>query len=162
MTDLVVFGFGDFEAAERARARILDLQRQQHIELEDTVVVEKFDGKIRLRQVRDTTAGEATGGVLWEGLIDLLFFMPLLGMAVGAGAGALSGSAADLGVDDDFMRELGRKLDPGNAAVFALVRQASRDKVVEELADMDGRLIQRSHTLAGEQAPFSAGIPQGR
>lgn len=156
MSNLFVVGFNDVSAAEQARERILELQKQELIELDDIVVVENRDGKVKLRQIRNTTAGGAAGGALWGGLIGLLFFMPLLGMAVGAGAGALSGSATDLGVDDDFMRDLGRKLEPGNAAVFALVRRATKDKVIHEVAGMEGWVIQTSLSAEDEKELVAA------
>lgn len=156
MSNLFVIGFNDVSAAEQARERIIGLQKQQLIELDDIVVVENRDGKVNLRQIRSTTAAGAAGGAVWGGLIGLLFFMPLLGMAVGAGAGALSGSAADLGVDDNFMRELGQKLEPGNAAVFALVRKATKDKVLEEVADMRGWVIQTSLSTEDERELIAA------
>jgi uncharacterized membrane protein len=143
MSNLFVFGFSDVDAAQRARQEVLDLQTRKLIEIDDIVVVENRDGKIQLHQASTTAAG-AVGGAVWGGLIGLLFFMPLLGMAVGAGAGALSGKSVDVGVDDKFMRELGQNLAPGQAAVFVLVRKATRDKVLKELADWNTWVIQTS------------------
>jgi uncharacterized membrane protein len=151
MGNLFVFGFDDVAAAERARDRILGLQSRQLIELDDIVAVENQGGKVKLHQAQSTTAAGAAGGAMWGGLIGLLFFMPLLGMAVGAGAGALSGKAVDIGVDDNFMKELGRKLQPGNAAVFVMVRRSTKDKVIDELADLEGWLIQTSLSSEDEQ-----------
>lgn len=144
MSNLFVLGFNDAQAAVQARRHLLDLQRRQLVELDDIVVVENRDGKINLNQIQDTTKAGAAGGAVWGGLIGLMFFAPLLGMAVGAGAGALSGKAVDVGVDDAFMRELGQKLAPGQAAVFALVRKATRDKVLKEVADWNTWIIQTS------------------
>jgi hypothetical protein len=53
--------------------------------------------------------------------------MPLLGMAIGGATGAAAGAATDVGVDDNFMKELGEKLQPGGAAVFVLVSQSTPD-----------------------------------
>ena len=39
------------------------------------------------------------------GCFSLLFFVPLLGAAIGAGIGALTGSIADVGIDDKFIDE---------------------------------------------------------
>lgn len=75
--------------------------------------------------------------------------MPLLGMAVGAATGAATGSMSDYGIDDDFMKQLGEKLPEGGAAVFVLVREATQDKVVPEIAKFGGHVIQSS--LSNEQ-----------
>ncbi|MFN5697545.1 MAG: DUF1269 domain-containing protein, partial [Cyanobacteriota bacterium] len=53
--------------------------------------------------------------------------------ALGAGLGAVSGSLADLGINDDFLREVGDTLTPGSAALCLLVRESTPDRVVERL-----------------------------
>jgi uncharacterized membrane protein len=40
-------------------------------------------------------------GAFWGGLIGLIFFLPLMGMALGAAGGAIGGALSDSGVDDD-------------------------------------------------------------
>jgi len=43
----------------------------------------------------------------------------LIQVAVGkAASGALGGALTDIGVDDNFMRELGSTLEPGTSAIF--------------------------------------------
>ena len=39
-------------------------------------------------------------------LFGLLFFIPFLGIAVGAAMGALSGKFADYGINDKFIKEV--------------------------------------------------------
>lgn len=102
------------------------------------------DGKIKLHQSNSTTGFGAASGALWGGLIGLIFFMPLLGMALGAGAGALGGSMTDVGVDDDFMKQLSAKLEPGTAALFLLVVNSTPDKVIPQVAQYGGHIIQTS------------------
>ena len=50
--------------------------------------------------------------------------MPLLGLAVGAAAGALGGSLADVGIDDDFIAAVKAKVTPGTSALFVLTSDA--------------------------------------
>jgi uncharacterized membrane protein len=77
-------------------------------------------------------------------LIGMLFLNPLLGAAVGAGAGAISGTLSDVGVNDKFMKELAANFQPGSSALFVLVRKATPDKVLEELQGAGGKIIQTS------------------
>jgi uncharacterized membrane protein len=88
----------------------------------------------------------AVSGGFWGMLVGMLFLNPLLGAAVGAGAGALSGKFTDVGINDDFMRELGAKLTLGTAAVFILTRKISASKVAERLATLNskGHILQTS------------------
>ena len=113
------------------------------IELDDLVILERRgDGKIKLHQPSLAGAG-AAGGALWGGLIGLIFLMPLFGMAIGAASGAAAGAVADAGVDDKFMKELGTQLAPGSAAVIALVRRVTMDKVLANI-QIPGHVIQTS------------------
>jgi uncharacterized membrane protein len=144
VANLVAVAYDDLGTAQQVMGTLGDLVKEHSLELDDAVVVEKKeDGKIKLHQPSMAGAG-AAGGALWGGLIGLIFLMPLFGMAIGAATGAVAGKASDYGVDDDFMKELGEKLQPGNAAVFVLVREATRDKVLPEISKFGGHVIQSS------------------
>lgn len=151
MSDLIAIAYDDAATANNVREKVFELQKEHLIELEDAVVVErkKNDGKIKLHQSRSNTGMGAAGGALWGGLIGLIFLMPLLGAAIGAGAGAVAGAGADVGLNDDFMRELGHEMKPGTAALFLLVAKATPDKVVPQLAKLGGKLMKTS--LSAEQ-----------
>ncbi|MFI6297949.1 DUF1269 domain-containing protein [Nonomuraea sp. NPDC050790] len=152
MSNLIVIDYPDVATAETVRARLFDLQKQNLITLEDAAIVErKEDGKIKLHQSTSTTGVGAAGGALWGGLIGLLFFMPLLGMALGAAAGAAGGALTDVGVNDDFMKELGEKMPPGTAALFLLVVQSTPDKVIEQIAQYGGEIIKTSLSTEDEK-----------
>ncbi|MEY9872206.1 putative membrane protein [Streptacidiphilus sp. MAP12-33] len=152
MSNLIAVAYPDVATAEQVRAKLVELQKQKLINIEDAVVVERRpDGKVKLHQAMSTVGAGAAGGALWGGLIGLLFFMPFLGMAVGGATGAAVGSANDFGVDDDFMRKVGAGLTPGAAAVFALVSDAVTEKVLPELAPFGGQIIQTSLSEADEE-----------
>ena len=143
MSDLVAVGYPDVATAQQVAGNMVELQKAHELELDDLVVVErKPDGKVKLHQP-STAAGGAVGGALWGGLIGLLFFVPLFGMAIGAAAGAAAGALTDYGVDNDFMKRLGGELEPGNAAVIALVRSVTIDKVLSQVK-IPGNVIQTS------------------
>src|SRR3954452_303645 len=151
MSDLVAIAYPDLATAQEVAGNIGQAQKAHDIEIDDMVVVErKQDGKVKLHQ--PSTAGMgAAGGALWGGLIGLIFFMPLFGMAIGAAAGAAAGAMSDAGVDDAFLKDLGSKLQPGGAAVIALVRQANMEKILSEVK-IPGEVIQTSLTGDSEQA----------
>ena len=50
--------------------------------------------------------------MFWGSLIELLFMMPLAGAAIGAASGALKDRLADLGINDDFMRQPRERCNP--------------------------------------------------
>ena len=128
MSNLVVIGFDNEHKAEEVRLTLLKLQRDYLIDLDDAVVaVKNQDGKVKLHQIHDLTATGAVSGGFWGLLIGTLFLSPLLGTAVGAAAGAASGALSDVGISNDFMKELASTLKPGSSALFVLVRKATPD-----------------------------------
>ncbi len=134
MSNLVVVGFPRVEEAEEVRRELVTIQQEHLISLEDAVVLEHAeDGHVHLRQAINLAAAGAVGGSFWGLLIGVLFANPLLGLAVGAGAGATSGALSDMGINDQFLKELGETLPPGNAALALLVRDATSDRVIERL-----------------------------
>ncbi|MFD4860855.1 DUF1269 domain-containing protein [Streptomyces atratus] len=146
MSNLFVIAYDDLATADRVRDKLLSMNREHLVELEDVVVVERRekDGKIKLHQAVNHVGNGAAGGALWGSVIGLLFLVPFLGAAVGAAAGAAGGSVVDTGVNDDFMKELSANLRPGAAAVFVLVRKSARDKVIPEIVKFGGQLVQTS------------------
>jgi uncharacterized membrane protein len=48
--------------------------------------------------------------------------------AAGAASGAAAGAMTDVGVDDNFMKEVGAHLEEGKVALFVLFTSATADK----------------------------------
>ena len=152
MSDLIGVAYDDRATAENVRQELARLTREHVIEIEDAVVVTREpDGKVKLHQSLHPAGAGATSGALWGGLIGLIFLAPLLGAALGAAAGAAGGAVTDLGIDDNFMRELGRSLPEGGAALFVLVRQVTPDKVIPRISQYGGKIIQSSLSNESEQ-----------
>ena len=152
MSDLVVIGFDNEHKAFELRAALAKMQKEYLIAMDDVVVVTKNEkGKAKLHQAVNLTAAGAAGGGFWGLLIGMIFMYPLIGAAVGAGAGAISGKLSDIGIDDKFMKELSESLQPGNSALFVLVRKATPDKVLEGLKGFGGKLMKTSLTADEEE-----------
>ena len=152
MSNLVVIAFEDERKAFELREKLMEMQKEYLIEMEDAAVVTKHaDGKVKLHQTVNLTAAGAVSGGFWGMLIGMLFLNPLLGAAVGAGAGALSGKLADLGINDDFMKELSQCLKPGSSALFLLVRKSTPDKVTERIKGFGGKVLKTSLTKDKEE-----------
>lgn len=152
MSTLVVVAYPNEFQAEEVRLRLLKMQQEYLVDLEDAVIaVRKEDGKIKLLQLHNLTGAGAVSGGFWGLLIGLLFMNPLLGAAVGAGAGAISGALADVGINDQFMKQLGQNLKPGGSMLFILFRSITLDKALQELAGTGGTIIQTSLSHEDEQ-----------
>jgi uncharacterized membrane protein len=140
MSNLVVVVFNDEVTAFEMRTALLKMQKDYLIELEDAVVVTRdAKGKTKLDQAVNLTSAGAVGGGFWGLLIGMIFLNPLLGAAVGASAGALSGKFTDIGVNDQMMKEIGQSFKPGSSGLFVLIRRATMDKVLEGLKEFTGK-----------------------
>jgi uncharacterized membrane protein len=152
MSDLFVISFEDENTAFDMRATLAKLQKEYLIEMEDVVVVTKDEkGKVKLHQAVNLTAAGAVHGAFWGMLFGILFFNPVVGAAVGAGAGALSGKLQDIGIDDNFIKDLSKSFTPGSSALFVLVRKSTPDKVLEALEGFKGKVLKTSLTADREE-----------
>ena len=122
MSSLVAVVFEDEITAFEMRTALMRMQKENLIDLEDSVVVTRdAKGKVKLDQATNLTAAGAIGGGFWGMLIGLLFLNPLLGAALGATAGALSARYQE------------------TSALFVLVRRATVDKVLDGLKAFAGK-----------------------
>ena len=152
MSTLVAVAYPDTATADRVRGELLQAAKEHLLSLEDIVVVERqAGGKVKLHQAVSPAGAGAAGGAMWGGLIGLLFLAPLFGMAIGAATGAFSGKLTDVGINDNFMKELGTKLPEGGAAVILLGTSEARDKVVERVRQYGGEVIQTSLSSEEEE-----------
>ncbi len=151
MSELIVVAFKDEHKAEEVRLALAKMQREHLIDIEDAVVViKKENGKLKLNQSYNLVASGAVSGSFWGLLIGFLLFNPILGVATGTAFGAISGALADIGINDNFIKELGGTIEPGSSALFVLVRKVTPDKVLEELRPYQGRILQTSLTKDDE------------
>jgi uncharacterized membrane protein len=161
MSELVVVGFGNPYDADRALTELRRMQTELVVELDDAVVaVCPAEGKLQLKQSINLVDAGAASGILYGGvfgsLIGLLLLNPLVGFAagglgalVGGGSGALFGSLADYGIQDDFIRSLAGALKPDTSALFVLMHTAQPEKVLNEFSRFKGEVLRTS--LSPEQ-----------
>jgi uncharacterized membrane protein len=151
MATLTAVKFPTAVGADEALQILERLQREEAIRIHDGAIVSWVDGakKPKTRQLNHLAGSGALGGGFWGLLFGLIFFVPILGLLVGAAMGAASASLADVGIDDDFIKEVREKVTPGTSALFALTSDGVPDKVAEAFRGVDGELL---HTnLSSEQ-----------
>jgi uncharacterized membrane protein len=160
MSQLVVLKFATETGAGETLDEIGSLQKQNLITLEDAAtVVRGADGKPKVKQAVSLVGAGALGGAFWGMLIGLLFFMPFLGLAAGALGGALGGKFQDIGIDDDFIKQVGSSIEPGQSAVFLLIRDATPDRVIEALKAHNPEVI-RTNLSAEQEAKLKEAFGQ--
>ncbi len=142
---IIGMSFDKASRADEVLLALVHLQQEGEIALSDAVVVAKDqNGKIHIRQTVDPTPGQsALTGSIWGMLAGMLFGGPvfLAAAAVGAGGGALMAKLIDLGLDDKWVKEVGKWLDPGTSALLLLVAADVRPSVVKELGRYEGKVL---------------------
>jgi uncharacterized membrane protein len=133
------------------------------IDLKDAVAVYRTDdGKLRFDQSFQPTTGEgAAEGALLGALIGALLMAPFTGGvsaaaaagAMGIGASAFGLSDAVIGADgascfkeqygitDDFVKQVGGMVQPGQSAVFVLARASDPQVVAEQFRGYGGTVL---------------------
>lgn len=144
MSDLIVVGFKDEFKADEVMSELRRLQSEYLVDLEDAaVVVRNQEGKVKIKQAQELVAAGAVSGSYWGVLLSVLFFNPIFAL-VGVAAGALSGALTDIGIDDNFMRDLGSTIEPGTSAIFVLIRKSTPDRVLADLSKFEGKVLRTS------------------
>jgi uncharacterized membrane protein len=143
MQTLTVWKFSDASGADLALQTLETLQKEGLIEVYDGAVVTwpEDKKKPKTRQMHSVSGIGALGGSFWGLLFGLIFFIPLIGLAVGAAAGALAGSLTDVGINDDFIKQVRQEVTPGTSALFVMTGNAVVDKVREAFAGQHPSLI---------------------
>jgi uncharacterized membrane protein len=135
-----------FENAFRAKeflTAVSGLAAAGRLSLKDAVTVVKDDsGKTSVHETIDPSPGRsAFSGALWAGLFGLILGGPvgwIAGLAVGAGAGAVTAKVVDLGISDEWVGWFKDAVQPGTATVALLVENLDRNALVTEAARFTG------------------------
>ena len=150
MATMAVFALDTETGAQALADKLVSLQKQQLITVQDAAIVtRKADGKPKIKQLNNLVGEGAMGGAFWGMFFGLLFFMPWMGLAIGAASGALAGKFSDVGIDDNFIKEVSEGVKPGTSALFVLVENTVLDKVLPEIKPFNAKVIKTS--LSAEQ-----------
>ena len=159
MAHLIAVGFHGIHRA----AEVLEQLQIVDIDLKDAVAVYRTkDGRLRMDQSVQTTEkqGAAWGGLL-AGMLGALLAAPF---TAGASAAAAAGMVAagsvtlgatgaliggedaaswkdDYGISEDYVRQVGGMVQPGQSAVLALLRVSKPDVVAERFRGYGGTIL---------------------
>jgi len=152
MATLTVVKFDDPAGAERVLEALQDMHGRQMITLEDAAVVSWPPGNKKPLMPKQGVGQMALGGAFWGFLFGLIFFVPFLGAAIGAGTTALLWSSLEEeGIDEGFIKRVSEKVTEGTSALFALTSEAQWDEVIDELKQYDFEIISTDLPEAREQ-----------
>lgn len=183
MPELTVVGFKkDMYRASEVLNQLLRMNEDWTVDLHDAVAVYRdYNGKLRVDQSYRMTTREGAGwGLLWGSLIGALLAAPFTGGAstavvagsiaagaagggaVGAGAGAMDASwwKDEFGIPEEFVQQVGAMIEPGDSAVFALLRTANPEVVAEQFRGYGGAILKT--TLNKDQQKMVEKVLSGK
>ena len=161
--NLMVVGFHGKHRASEVLGQLEQLTYDWSLQLKDGVAAYRTDdGRLRIDQSIQPTTKEGAGyGVFIGSMIGALLAAPFTGglsaaaaaTALGAGAatagsigGAIGYEDADTfkreyGISDDFVKEVGGMIKPGDSAVFAVVRGGNPEQMAEKFRGYGGTIL---------------------
>jgi uncharacterized membrane protein len=172
VAELIVVGFKkDMYRASEVLNELLELNDDWVVDLHDAVAVYRdYGGKLRVDQSYQMTTGEGAGwGGFWGLLIGATLAIPFTagasaaaaagavaagaaaGTALGAGLGAADASSwkDEFGIPDDFVQRVGTMVQPGDSAIFAILRVGNPDVVADQFRGYGGTILRT--TLSRDQ-----------
>jgi uncharacterized membrane protein len=170
--EIMVIGFDGKHRAAEVLNQLVAMNVSFAIDLHDAVAVYRTDnGKLRVDQSVELTPKEgAAAGALLGGMIGAALLAPFtLGASAAVAASAIGASAATFGltgaaigaddadtwkrtygISDDFVKQVGGMVQPGQSAVFVLARAADPAAVAERFRGYGGTVLRT--TLPREAA----------
>jgi len=150
MSALLAILYPEEAIAKGALEGVEKLVRDGHMDIEDACAVTKDrKGKVHLHQENDLSVMGAVSGFALGTFLGWFVWLPYLGIP-GAIIGAMAGRVSDRGINDHYMRDLGKEMLPGSSALFLLLRSTSVETAIQELAPFGGRIFHTSLTKAQE------------
>jgi uncharacterized membrane protein len=160
MSDLIIIGYADEDTAARVWQELVKLEQDYLVDLEDAAIIRR-DAKGKMHETTPAHHAVAWGtlsGWFWGTIIGLLFLVPLAPLVGVAGGlmGAALGTAANLGIKDDFKHRVQDLVQPGTSAILVVVRKTTPGKFLEAPRPFGGTVLRSSLTRDAEQQLMKA------
>jgi uncharacterized membrane protein len=172
MAELIVVGFkNQMYRASEVLNELLAMNDDWVVDLHDAVAVYRdYNGKLRVDQSYQMTTGQgAAWGGLWGLLIGATLAIPFTGGAsAAAAAGAIAAGAAggtalgaglgaadaeswkdEFGIPEDFVQQVSVLIQPGDSAIYAILRVGDPDVVADKFRGYGGTILRT--TLSRDQ-----------
>ena len=172
MAELIVVGFkNQMYRASEVLNELLAMNDDWAVDLHDAVAVYRdSNGKLRVDQSYQLTTGQGAAlGGMWGMLIGATLAIPFTGGAsAAAAAGAIAAGAAggtalgagfgafdaeswkdEFGIPEDFVQEVSVLIQPGDSAIYAILRVGNPDIVADQFKGYGGTILRT--TLSPEQ-----------
>ncbi|GAA4731411.1 DUF1269 domain-containing protein [Nocardioides endophyticus] len=150
MTTFTVWKFEDPDGASRAESSLKSAAADGLVTIVDHAVVSWPEGaeKPSLHHDHDSPKRGAAWGALWGILGGALFAIPVAGLVLGAGVGALAKATAGTGITKEDLERIRTEVGPGSSALFLVTEGADLDRLGERFHGRDSTLVSTNLTEA--------------
>lgn len=150
MTTFTVWKYETPDGAMHAEAQLQAAAEEGLVTIVDHAVISWAEGADR-PDLRHHHAGARRGaawGALWGILGGALFMVPVAGLAVGAGIGALAKATKDAGISKADLERIRTEVVPGTSALFLVTEEADLDLLGDRFREPDTTLVSTRLTEA--------------
>ena len=145
MSDLIAFIFENESGAKLLESELLEAQRSEKLGVSDAaLVVRQEDGRPVLSHAANLVGRGSMGGIFWGFILALVFWAKWWGLSVG-------GALGDLGLDDEFVNDVGEGVGKGHSALLALVEDGMVESVLEAAEASNPIIVRTTFSQADEQ-----------
>lgn len=140
---LWAIGYDDMHRAEQVRAEIANLGESRCLILLDTAVVVRYpDGVVTLNGEPFVSIPSFRGHSFVGFLATLaLGAPPLTGAAACAVVRAAGGTATEMAIDEEFIREVQALMKPGTSALFVLDQEGDMAAILRGIRGLGGTVL---------------------
>lgn len=153
MSELIVFAFENETGAKELETGLVAAQADQGLRVNDAALVVRLeDGRPVLNHAVNLVGRGSLGGIFWGFILALVFWAKWWGLSVG-------GALGDLGLDDEFVKEVGESVEKGHSALLILVKDVMVEAVLDEAREYNPKIMRTTFSKEDEkvlQAVFQA------
>ncbi len=150
MANITALAFNNMEGADSMYQNLMSWQEEGLITVLDAVIATRNIGNdIQVEQKLKKTGKYAARGSGVGLIAGMLLGGPIVGLAAGAGIGAISGKMKKHGIDKKFVDEVLEVIRPETSILFVMTEGGDIDRLQDELKVHQAKVL--TTTLSEEQ-----------
>jgi uncharacterized membrane protein len=145
MSELIVFAFENETGAKELETGLVTAQANQGFRASDAALVVRLeDGRPVLNHAISLVGRGSLGGIFWGFILALVFWAKWWGLSVG-------GALGDLGLDDEFVKEVGESVEKGHSALLILVEDGMVEIALNEAREYSPKIMRTTFSKEDEK-----------
>ena len=145
MSELIVFVFKNETGAKELETGLVAAQADQELRVNDAALVVRLeDGRPVLNHAVDLVGRGSLGGIFWGFILALVFWTKWWGLSVG-------GALGDLGLDDEFVKEVGESVAKGHSALLMLVEDGMVESALNKAGEYNPKVMRTTFSEEDEK-----------